>query len=394
MRWHLRILAGLFLTLAPGVPVIAPLSAQGPAPEGPTRVDVLERVIGEVIAVNPAAKQITLRLDGGGTVLVLLQDKTVYLRVPPGETDLKNAAPIVPSDIGVGDRVYARGRLAEDRKSIPAVAVIMMTKADLAQKRERERADWQKRAVAGTITALKPDTQEMTVSVRSRDGARAVVIERSPSAVFRRYAPDSVQFHQAQPSSFAEQNVGDSVRILGDRNPDGTRIRPEEIVSGSFCSIPGTIDAIDAGSREIRISDLRSKRALTVRTTPATMLRRMPPTKPAAGPGRAAPPSRGQPAPGSGRGTPGASGAGSGTRPPAQAASQAAPSLDVERMPAVKLEELKPGTAVIVLCTVGAEPSRVTAIVLVAGVEPLFTQTPEGPPQIGGAWDFFDIGLP
>ena len=394
MRWHLRILAGLFLTLAPGVPVIAPLSAQGPAPEGPTRVDVLERVIGEVIAVNPAAKQITLRLDGGGTVLVLLQDKTVYLRVPPGETDLKNAAPIVPSDIGVGDRVYARGRLAEDRKSIPAVAVIVMTKADLAQKRERERADWQKRAVAGTITALKPDTQEMTVSVRSRDGARAVVIERSPSAVFRRYAPDSVQFHQAQPSSFAEQNVGDSVRILGDRNPDGTRIRPEEIVSGSFCSIPGTINAIDAGSREIRISDLRSKRALTVRTTPATMLRRMPPTKPAAGPGRAAPPSRGQPAPGSGRGTPGASGAGSGTRPPAQAASQAAPSLDVERMPAVKLEELKPGTAVIVLCTVGAEPSRVTAIVLVAGVEPLFTQTPEGPPQIGGAWDFFDIGLP
>lgn len=394
MRWHLRILAGLFLTLAPGVPVIAPLSAQVSAPEGPTRVDVLERVIGEVIAVNPAAKQITLRLDGGGTVLVLLQDKTVYLRVPPGETDLKNAAPIVPSDIGVGDRVYARGRLAEDRKSIPAVAVIMMTKADLAQKRERERADWQKRAVAGTITALKPDTQEMTVSVRSRDGARAVVIERSPSAVFRRYAPDSVQFHQAQPSSFAEQNVGDSVRILGDRNPDGTRIRPEEIVSGSFCSIPGTINAIDAGSREIRISDLRSKRALTVRTTPATMLRRMPPTKPAAGPGRAAPPSRGQPAPGSGRGTPGASGAGSGTRPPAQAASQAAPSLDVERMPAVKLEELKPGTAVIVLCTVGAEPSRVTAIVLVAGVEPLFTQTPEGPPQIGGAWDFFDIGLP
>ena len=63
-------------------------------------------------------------------------------------------------------------------------------------------------------------------------------------------------------------------------------------------------------------------------------------------------------------------------------------------MPAVKLAELKQGDAVIVLCTVGAEPSRVTAVVMVAGVEPLFTQTPEGPPQIGGAWDFFNIGLP
>lgn len=385
MRGRLAVAAASFLTLAPGVPVLAHLSAQGPGPFSPARVDVVERVIGEVTAVNLAAKQITLTLDAGGSLLIILQDKTVYLRVPPGETDLTNAVPIVPADIGVGDRVYARGRLAEDRTSIPAVAVIVMTKADLAQKRERERADWQKRAVAGTITALKPDTQEITVSLRSRDGARAVVIEPSPSAVFRRYAPDSVQFHQAQPSSFAELHVGDSVRILGDKNRDGTRVRPEEIVSGSFRNIPGMINAIDAERREIRITDLQSKRALTVRMTPETMVRRMPPMKPAAGPNRppqagtragapAPPPSRGQPA----RGT----------------ASPAAPALDVARMPAVKFEELKLGSAIIVLCTVGAEPSRVTAIVMVAGVEPLLTQTPEGPPQIGGAWDFFDIGLP
>jgi hypothetical protein len=68
--------------------------------------------------------------------------------------------------------------------------------------------------------------------------------------------------------------------------------------------------------------------------------------------------------------------------------------MDVERMPAVKFGELKQGDAIIVLCTVGAEPSRVTAIVMLAGVESLLTQTPEGPPQIGGAWDFFDINLP
>jgi hypothetical protein len=365
-------------------------------------VDVLERVIGEVTATNPAAKQFTLKLDAGGTVLVILQDKTVYLRVPPGETDLKNAATIVPADIGVGDRVYARGRLAEDRTSIPAVAVIMMTKADLAQKRERERVDWQKRAVAGTITALKPDTQEITVSLRSRDGTRAVVVAPSPGAVFRRYAQDSVQFHQAQPSSFAELNVGDSVRILGDRSPDGTRIKPEEIVSGSFRNVAGMINATDAGRREIRITDLHSKRTLTVRIAPDTMVRRMPPMKPAAGPSR--PPQAGPGAGGAGAGA----GARASQAPPQSApapppsrgqpargtASPAASALDVERMPAVKFEELKPGSAIIVLCTVGAEPSRVTAIVMVTGVEPLLTQTPEGPPQIGGVWDFFDIGLP
>jgi hypothetical protein len=416
MRERLGIVAALSLVLAGSVPG----TAQERTQESPGTTDALvERLIGEVTASDPTAKRLTIKVDGGATATVILQDKTLYLRVPPGETDLKKATTITPDQIGVGDRVYARGRLAEDRKSIPAVAIIVMTKADLAQKRERDRADWQKRAVAGTITALKPDTQEITVSVRSREGAKALIIESSHNAVFRRYAADSVQFGQARPSSFGELNVGDSLRILGEKNSDGTRIKSEEIVSGSFRNIPGLINAIDAAGREIRMTDLQSKRQLTVRITPETMVRRMPPVKPAASPAR--PPqggnsaaaggadassgrrsgpaspegasSAGQPGRGVSAGAAGAAGAGPG-KPPAQKAPQGGPSLDVERMLAVKLGDLKQGDAVIVLCTVGAEPSRVTAIVMLAGVEALLAQTPEGAPQIGGAWDFFDISLP
>jgi hypothetical protein len=39
------------------------------------------------------------------------------------------------------------------------------------------------------------------------------------------------------------------------------------------------------------------------------------------------------------------------------------------------------------------DPSRLTAIALVAGVEPLLSSDPQGGQQIGGAWNF-DIGLP
>jgi len=397
----------------------------------------LERVIGEVTATDFAAKQMTVKMDTGGTVTVILQDKTLYLRVPPGQTDLKKAVKITPAEIGVGDRVYARGPLAEDQQSLPAVAVIVMTKADLAQKRERERAEWQKRGVAGTIAALNPESKEITLAVRSREGTRTVTIESSPAVVFRRYAPDSVRFGQAQPSSFKELKVGDALRILGTKNSDSTRIKPEEIISGSFRTIAGIVRTIDAAAGEIGITDLQNTKPLTVRITSDSLVRRMPQTKVAAtsdrppegGRGTAATGgagSGGRPTEGStnrppegGRGTAAAAGgAGSGARPtegppqgapPGQAPEREARTsppgpraasdtgggqLDPERMPVLSVGQLKQGEAVLIMCTVGAEPSHVTAMVMVAGIEPLLSPAPNGQTQVGGIWNFFDISLP
>ena len=411
---HARMLLGracvnLAAALLLGLAAAVPGEAQVPTPalERPGDADTsLARVIGEVTATNPAAGQIALKLDAGVTVTVILQDKTQYLRVPPGETDLKKAVKIAPADIGVGDRVYARGRLAEDRKSIPAVTVIVMTKADLAQRRERERAEWQKRAIAGTISALNPGTQEITLSVRSREATRTVIVETSQKAVFRRYAPDSVRFVQAKPSSFAELKVGDSLRILGEKNSDGTRIKLEEVVSGSFRNIVGIVNAIDAAAGEMKITDLQSRKALTVLITSDTMLRRMPPTKVATTANRPQEGGRGT-APGgraAGATTPGAApglqperqGRASGPAPPTTKndAPGGGGQMDIERMPVLKFGELKRDEATLVLCTVGTDSSRVTAIVVVAGVEALLGPVLQDQTQIGSAWNFFDISLP
>jgi len=50
-------------------------------------------------------------------------------------------------------------------------------------------------------------------------------------------------------------------------------------------------------------------------------------------------------------------------------------------MPAVALADLQPGDAIIVASTAGADPTEVTAITLLAGVEPLLQATPAGARQ-------------
>jgi hypothetical protein len=61
----------------------------------------------------------------------------------------------------------------------------------------------------------------------------------------------------------------------------------------------------------------------------------------------------------------------------------------LERLPAIKLEDLKPGDAIIVSSTEGADPGQVTAITLVAGVEPILSAAPAGSQRASmlGSWN-------
>src|SRR5678809_32864 len=117
-------------------------------------------------SIDATAKQLIIKTDAGSEVTVGLTDKTTYKKLAPGEQSLTNATDVTFADLGEGDRIMARGTVAEDRKSVPAVQVIVMTKGDLAKKQEAERAEWRRRGLLGVITALKPDTHEITISNR------------------------------------------------------------------------------------------------------------------------------------------------------------------------------------------------------------------------------------
>jgi hypothetical protein len=344
-------------------------------------------VIGEVTAIDASANRLTVKTDAGQIVSVALSEKTVYMRVAPGEKTLANAVKIQLQDVGVGDRVLARGHVADDQKSVPALALVVMTKADLAEKHEREREEWRRRGIAGIVAALNPETKEITLSLRGRGTAQQIVIPASASNVkFRRYAPDSVKFSDAKPSSFAELKVGDQLRALGDRSADGARFTPEEIVSGAFRTNGGTVTAVNAATNEIKIKDIQNEQSLTVIVSKDSLLRRLPPEFAARLAQRRQRAADEQNAAGGSPREPGAQGSrqgGEDRRPDWAGRGQngmgprTGRGFDfqemLERFPTISINELKPGDMVIVSSTVGAEASRVTAIALVAGVDDLLS---------------------
>jgi hypothetical protein len=59
----------------------------------------------------------------------------------------------------------------------------------------------------------------------------------------------------------------------------------------------------------------------------------------------------------------------------------------IERMPAMGLADLKPGDALIVSATKGLDVAQMTAITLLAGVEPILSATPASArPMMLGNW--------
>jgi Cu/Ag efflux protein CusF len=368
--------------------------------------------IGEVKAIDAASKQMTVKTDAGSLVTVSLSDKTVYMRLAPGEQKLTNAEKIALTDVGEGDRVWARGRVSEDHKSVPAAAVVVMTKADIAKKQEAERLEWRRRGILGVVTGLKPDTKEITISNRTMAGTQSVVIPITDKTEMRRYAPDSIKFSDAKPASFADLKVGDQLRALGDRSEDGLRFTPQKVVTGSFRTVAGTVTAVNAVAGEIKITDLEKKQPLTIVIKQDTVLRKF--TGPGQGgigfgrgPGSGGTPGAGQSAPdGQGQqaarrpqgGAPGAGGGG-GPRPGGGFNIQDM----LERLPTISLADVKSGDTIIVSSTLGVDPGRLTAISLVSGADTLLAMLAPRPqagqaapnPAAGlGSGISFGIGLP
>ena len=118
-------------------------------------------VTGEVISSN--GSKIVLQTKDGA-IDVTLSGKTEYKRVPPENPSLKAAVASTFSDIGIGDKLIVTGIVSADKKTIPAKAVYLMTKADIAQRQTKEQEQWRTRGISGKVTAINPQTKEITLS--------------------------------------------------------------------------------------------------------------------------------------------------------------------------------------------------------------------------------------
>jgi co-chaperonin GroES (HSP10) len=399
--------------------------AQTPSPSPAAQIVSL---VGEVKAIDANAKQIVLRADSGVISTVNLSEKTQYKRLAPGETTLAKATDITLADVGAGDRVLARWRAGADIKSAPTPQVVVMNKADLAKKQEQDRAQWRRRGVSGIVSSVNPSTQEITVSSRSLMGApQAVIIPINDKVLIRRYPPDTIpKYSEAKPSKFEEVKVGDQLRALGDKSADGTHLTAEEVLFGTFKIVGGTVTALDAANNQIKINDLQTKKPLTINLKPDSVLRRLPENAAMmfgggmgpGGPGGAGPGGAGQkPAgvgPGGGNGT-GEGGAGqkpAGVGPGGQGGggrmSGGRSMADIlESLPTISINDLKIGDTILMSSLQGSDPSQLTAISVVSGVEPLLQMMamrqqagggarPQGGVDLGGSFGglFGGIGGP
>jgi len=332
-------------------------------------------ITGDVSAIS--GSKIILQTNNGA-IDVSLSDKTEYKRVSAESPSLKTAVASSFADINVGDKIMVTGIMAADKKSIPARAVYLMTKSDIAQKQTKEQERWKTRGISGKVTAINPQTKEITVSTRGLAGETKTILTPNDNVKILRYAQDSVSYNEARASSLEEIKVDDFIRALGDKSADGASFQAEEIISGAFQTIGGTITAVDAAKNEITINNIQTKKDVTVivgrnsllKQFPAEMAQRLAAMQTGGGmqpPTGMRPPGGNAP---TGQTQPNGMQQGGGTR--------GGGGIDdmLDRFPTITVSDLKVGDMIAFSSTKGTTAERVTAIKLLSGVEP-FLKAPQ-----------------
>ncbi len=342
--------------------------------------------VGTVKAI--AGNTITLTTDAGATVNVVVGDSTRMVRTAPGQKDLKDAVPAKLQDVQIGDRVLARGTASSDGGSVVAGSIIIMKAGDISAKQQQERDDWQKRGIGGVVKAVDAGTGNVTISISTLAGTKTAAVHVAKETVIRRYAPDSVKFDDAKPGTLDQVKAGDQLRARGTKNADGSELAAEEIVSGTFRNVAGTVISTDASKQEINVMDLATKTPVVLRITADSQLRELS----AMMAQRIATRLKGGAAgdqPGTGDQAASASSSSSTTTKPGEGAASGANGGQragghgdfqqmLGRLPAVTIADLQKGSAVMIVATEGSATNSPTAITLLTGVEPILTAAPKG----------------
>jgi hypothetical protein len=367
-------------------------------------------VIGAVNKVDATGKVVTVKPDKGDDTTVKFDDRTSFLRIAAGETDMKKATDAKAADLEAGDRVIARVQTA-DPTGKPARTIYITKAADLSKRVLDTAAQW-KNATRGLATAIDPAAKTITIATRAGQTTRETVLDISGKVDFRHYKPETGQY---EAGLLASIRTGDQILVLGQRS--GETIKADSIGFGSFKTIGVVVKSIDAASNTIIGTEAGSKKPITVTLRAdtsvkkfsemsANMVARMlnPTMQNAGGRGGAV---RGEGAPGA---APGGAGARGG--PPAGATAGGPPAggpggapggrggpgggrgragMDIgsliEQQPTIQLAELKAGDALIVTGATGVDSAKLIATALIAGVEPILRAAPSnGADPLAGAW--------
>jgi hypothetical protein len=315
--------------------ILLPLAAQ---------VQSSKSFVATVTGFRPERAEVEVKPDTGDAVVAQLTSDTLAQKIAPGEKDLKKAETIAVTELAKGDRVLVT--LEPDSTRIRRIVV--MPAKEIASRNEADRLDWQKRGIAGIVAAKNGN--EITLKNKTLTGAETLTaVTVNDQTAIKRFAPDSVKFADAQPSKLVEIRMGDQIRARGEKSADGLKVAATDVVFGTFVMEAGAIAEIDSAAQEMKVKELGTNKMLTVKLTADSQIKQMFDMPPMGGRAGAGMPAGGPP-----RGGPGG--------PPA--------GFDInqmiDRLPLVKLEDLKPGATVVIASTKGAKSDRLTAILLLS----------------------------
>jgi len=376
----------------------------------PAAKQPLDRVLGTVTALNTTDHTVTVKEDKTGTEYsVQLATTKTLLKVDPGAKDLKSATRITADDLQVGDRVETRGTKPPDNpNALIARSVVLMSGRDLAQAHQAQTTEWQ-HATTGIVASIDAAGGKVNISTKTAQGPAPVVLNTAKNTEFTRYAPEKPG--TPAPSQLAQLEVGDQVRVVGDKSADGSSIEARKVYSGAFRTIAATVVAIGADGKSATVKDLTSKKPVEIALADDLSIHKLPPmmaamlarrVNPAAGTpgdgaagaaggsgGNAGPRASGTPDAGGGNGH---GGPGGGMRRGNGDMSQL-----LERAPKVAITDLKPGDALVISgVATGADNSRILASTIIAGVEPILQAAPsrQGRQDLGGDWGLGEMAAP
>jgi hypothetical protein len=352
---------GLMIALLIAASVAQAQGAAAPAPN---------RFLGAITAI--AGDTLTVKADADGIRQIEVPSTAAIKRIAPGQKDLSTAETIKFSDLAPGDRVLVKLDPDAPAGTAQALQIVAVKQADVALKQQKDREDWQRRGVGGLVKSVDSASGDIVLTSGVGAAAKTITVHTAKATMLKRYAPASVSYDAALPAPIDAIHAGDQLRARGTKNADGTEIAAEEVISGTFRNISGVIGSLDSASSTFAVKDLATKKQVTVHVTTDAQMRRLPDMMArilaarlngtsngyGGAMGGNAPVAAGGAAPGQrgGAGQWGGSGGGD-------------PQQMLSRAPAIQLADLKKGDAVMLVSTDGA--TEVTAITLLAGVEPL-----------------------
>ena len=354
--------AALSIVLLAAVPL---LSAQAPA-----------RLVGTITAIT--GNTLTVKTDTDGERQVAVPSAAPIKRVAPGQKDLSAAESIQFSDLATGDRVLVKLNPEASGATPQALQIIAIKQSDVAMKQQKDREDWQRRSVGGLVKSVDAQSGDIMLSSGFGAAAKIVTVHTTKATILKRYATASVRYDAAQPAPIDYIHSGDQLRARGTKSADGGEIKADEVVSGTFRNISGTIASVDTAGSTMVVKDLATKKPVTIHITGEAQMRRLPERMAQMLAMRLKGTANGQK-----EGTPTMNAASSGTQHnggqwTSQGNAQGGgtgqmaggdPQQMLSRLPAIQLADLQKGDAVMLVSTDGT--TDVTGIMLLAGVEPL-----------------------